>query len=40
VPSLPLRVGRHLRAWIVWHTSGVSVLDDGPPRRNRPAARI
>jgi hypothetical protein len=40
VPSLPLRVGRHLRAWLLWHTTGVSVLDDQPPRRSRPAARI
>jgi hypothetical protein len=28
VPSLPLRAGRHLTAWIVWHTAKVSMLSD------------
>jgi hypothetical protein len=31
VPGLPLRVGRHVTAWILWHTSRVSLLDDAPP---------
>jgi hypothetical protein len=34
VPSLPLRFGRHLTAWIVWHTSRVSLLSDSPPPRD------
>jgi hypothetical protein len=25
---LPLRAGRHLTAWIVWHTAKVSLLSD------------
>jgi hypothetical protein len=28
VPGLPLRVGRHLTAWVVWHTARVSLLSD------------
>ena len=28
VPGLPLRAGRHLTAWIVWHTAKVSMLSD------------
>jgi hypothetical protein len=28
VPVLPLRAGRHLTAWIVWHTAKVSLLSD------------
>jgi hypothetical protein len=28
VPVLPLRAGRHLTAWIVWHTARVSLLRD------------
>jgi hypothetical protein len=28
VPVIPFRAGRHLAAWIVWHTSRVSWLDD------------
>jgi hypothetical protein len=31
VGGLPLRVGRHVTAWILWHTSRVSLLDDAPP---------
>jgi hypothetical protein len=27
VPVIPFRAGRHLAAWIVWHTSRVSWLD-------------
>ena len=34
VPSLPLRVGRHLTAWVVWHTSRVSLISDSPPPRD------
>ena len=30
VPGLPLRVGRHLTAWVVWHTARVSLLSDLP----------
>ena len=41
VPVLPFRAGRHLAAWIVWHTSRVSIVEDeagepaAPPRRKR-----
>jgi hypothetical protein len=28
VPVIPFRAGRHLAAWIVWHTARVSWLDD------------
>ena len=28
VPGLPLRVGRHLTAWVVWHTTRVTLLSD------------
>jgi hypothetical protein len=28
VPVLPLRAGRHLTAWIIWHTAKVSLLSD------------
>jgi hypothetical protein len=28
VPGLPLRVGRHLTAWVVWHTARVTLLSD------------
>jgi hypothetical protein len=28
VPVLPFRAGRHLTAWIVWHTARVSLLSD------------
>jgi hypothetical protein len=28
VPALPLRAGRHITAWIVWHTAKVSLLSD------------
>jgi hypothetical protein len=31
VPALPLRVGRHLAAWVVWHTARVSLIADAPP---------
>jgi len=30
VPALPLRVGRHLTAWLLWHTSRVSLVSDVP----------
>jgi hypothetical protein len=30
VPVLPFRASRHLGAWIVWHTSGVSLIEDLP----------
>jgi hypothetical protein len=33
VPSLPLRVGRHLTAWVIWHTTRVSLVSDSPPPR-------
>jgi hypothetical protein len=28
VPAMPLRAGRHLTAWIVWHTARRSTLSD------------
>ena len=28
VPSIPFRAGRHLTAWIVWHTARRSTLAD------------
>ena len=28
VPSIPLRAGRHLTAWILWHTARRSTLTD------------
>jgi len=28
VPGLPLKAGRHLAAWIVWHTARVSMIED------------
>jgi hypothetical protein len=31
VPGLSVRVGRHLTAWLLWHTSRVSLLADAPP---------
>jgi hypothetical protein len=30
VPALPLRFGRHLTAWLLWHTSRVSLVSDEP----------
>jgi hypothetical protein len=33
VPSVPLRVGRHVAAWIIWHTARVSLLSDAPAPR-------
>ena len=35
VPVLPFRASRHLGAWIVWHTSGVSLIADCPPPEER-----
>ena len=31
VPALPLRAGRHLAAWLLWHTARVSLIADAPP---------
>ena len=31
VPGLSLRVGRHLTAWVLWHTARVSLIADAPP---------
>jgi hypothetical protein len=28
MPNLPLRAGRHITAWVLWHAARVS-LDDG-----------
>jgi hypothetical protein len=28
VPAMPLRAGRHITAWIVWHTARRSTLAD------------
>ena len=30
VPGLPLRAGRHLAAWLLWHTARVSLIADAP----------
>jgi hypothetical protein len=30
MPGLPLRIGRHLTTWLVWHTTRVSLLSDSP----------
>jgi hypothetical protein len=30
VPVLPVRAGRHIAAWIVWHAVGVSLISDMP----------
>ncbi len=46
VPTLPFRAGRHLAAWVKWHTVGVYWIDDAdsapqkraPQRRRRSAA--
>jgi hypothetical protein len=39
VPSIPLRAGRHLTAWILWHTARRSTLTDltapQPPEESR-----
>jgi hypothetical protein len=39
VPSIPFRAGRHLTAWIVWHTARRSTLADlaapQPPDESR-----
>jgi hypothetical protein len=39
VPVLPFRASRHLAAWIVWHTSGVSWVEDSPTAERRPAPK-
>ena len=43
IPGLSLRVGRHVTAWLLWHTARVSLIDDAQPPRpaelNR-AARV
>jgi hypothetical protein len=40
VPALSLRVGRHLTAWLLWHTSRVSLHEEAPaPARLDRAAR-
>ncbi len=31
VPVLPLRAGRHVAAWLLWHTARVSLIADAPP---------
>jgi predicted dehydrogenase len=31
VPGLSLRVGRHVTAWVLWHTARVSLIADAPP---------
>jgi hypothetical protein len=31
VPGLSLRAGRHLTAWLLWHTARVSLVADAPP---------
>lgn len=39
VPVLPIRVGRHLAAWILWHTMRVSLIEDLPPAEVAPTGR-
>ena len=31
VPGISLRFGMHVTAWLLWHTSRVSLLADAPP---------
>ena len=31
VPGLSLRAGRHVTAWLLWHTARVSLIADAPP---------
>jgi hypothetical protein len=33
VPGLSLRAGRHVTAWLRWHTSRVSLAAEEPPPR-------
>jgi len=35
VPVLPFRFGRHVAAWLVWHTARVSLVSDAPPGHPR-----
>ena len=35
LPVLPLRAGRHLAAWLVWHTTHVSLLEDATEPADR-----
>jgi hypothetical protein len=40
VPVLPIRAGRHLATWIVWHTARVSLVEDLPaPKPTKPTRR-
>ena len=39
VPVLPIRAGRHLAAWILWHSMRVSLIEDLPPAAEAPASR-
>ena len=41
IPGLSLRVGRHVTAWLLWHTTRVSRIDDQPtPAKLDRAARV
>jgi hypothetical protein len=43
IPGLSLRVGRHVTAWLLWHTARVSMTDDAqppPPAELNRAARV
>jgi hypothetical protein len=44
VPSMPLRAGRHITAWIVWHTARRSTLADltapQPPEESMSARSV
>jgi len=31
VPALSVRAGRHVTAWLLWHTTRVSLIADAPP---------
>jgi hypothetical protein len=38
VPVLPFRAGRHLAAWIMWHTARISMLEDAVVEAPRPVS--
>jgi hypothetical protein len=38
VPTLPIRAGRHLTAWVLWHTARVHLHHDDLATDDRPAS--
>jgi hypothetical protein len=32
LPGVSLRVGRHVTAWLLWHTARVCLVEEAPPR--------